>query len=198
MTYHFRKILIFLLLLINTTLSLRDIECHDPDLKHTQNKNRKFILFGSEGSQGAGIGNVLIFFPAIYYYAAFSGRDIIIGDGSIVGEWLLIGELVFIIIVVPAVAVVIIAATSAVVLVVPKSLFVVLDVVDVVVAVKIIIMLYYFIFFLLSLFIFFSPFLVFSYALLFSFSHFSFSPFPLPHISPFLISSFPLFLFSRR
>ena len=66
----------------------REIQCRDPDVGGTtQNKNRKFILFGADSSQGAGIGNLLIFFPAVYYFAAFSGRDIILGDSSIVGAY---------------------------------------------------------------------------------------------------------------
>ena len=62
--------------------------CRDPDVGGTtQNKNRKFVLYGSpEPSEGAGIGNLLIYFPALYYFAAFTGRDIIISDKSIVGE----------------------------------------------------------------------------------------------------------------
>ena len=71
----------------------REIQCHDPDVGGTtQNKNRKFILFGADSSQGAGIGNLLIFFPAVYYFAAFSGRDIILGDSSIVGAYSLRGK----------------------------------------------------------------------------------------------------------
>ena len=62
--------------------------CHDPDVGGTtQNKARRFVLFGSpEPEQGAGIGNLLIYFPALYYFAAFTGRDIIISDKSIIGE----------------------------------------------------------------------------------------------------------------
>jgi len=35
---------------------------------------------------GAGIGNFLIFYPAAFYFAALTGRDIIIADDSLVGE----------------------------------------------------------------------------------------------------------------
>ena len=81
------KILYIFLLCCGISYSVRDIQCHDPDVGGTtQNKLRKFILFGSEGGQGAGIGNLLIFFPSVYYLAAFSGRDIILGDNSIVGK----------------------------------------------------------------------------------------------------------------
>lgn len=41
---------------------------------------------GSEGAGGAGLGNILIFYPAAFYFAAFTGRDIIIMDNSIIGE----------------------------------------------------------------------------------------------------------------
>ena len=81
------RILNVFLLCCGLSNSVRDIQCHDPDVGGTtQNKLRKFILFGSDGGQGAGIGNLLIFFPSVYYLAAFSGRDIILGDNSIVGK----------------------------------------------------------------------------------------------------------------
>lgn len=35
---------------------------------------------------GAGIGNFLIFYPAAYFFAALTGRDIIIADDSLLGE----------------------------------------------------------------------------------------------------------------
>jgi hypothetical protein len=69
------------------TASLRDIACRDPDAGGTaQNRDRKFIVIGADKSEGAGIGNLLIFFPAVYYFAAFTSRDIIISDNSIIGE----------------------------------------------------------------------------------------------------------------
>jgi hypothetical protein len=81
------RLLFLLFLNLSTISSLRDILCHDPDVGGTtQNRDRKFILFGSDNSQGAGIGNLLIFFPSVYYFAAFTGRDIILSDKSIVGE----------------------------------------------------------------------------------------------------------------
>ncbi len=46
-------------------------------------KNRKYMLFGGEG---AGIGNFIIFFPAAFYLAALTGREIIIVDSSLLGE----------------------------------------------------------------------------------------------------------------
>lgn len=85
------RLLLLLFLNTSTIVSLRDILCHDPDVGGTtQNRDRKFILFGADGSQGAGIGNLLIFFPSVYYFAAFTGRDIIISDKSIVGKNFLI------------------------------------------------------------------------------------------------------------
>jgi len=70
----------------NTARS-NDLTCHDPDTGGTvQNNDRRFLLIGSEGSVGAGLGNLLIFFPAAYYFAAFTGRDIIISDNSTIGE----------------------------------------------------------------------------------------------------------------
>jgi hypothetical protein len=40
------------------------------------------VLLGA----GAGIGNFLIFFPAAYYFAALTGREILIQDDSLIGE----------------------------------------------------------------------------------------------------------------
>lgn len=54
-----------------------------------QNSDRRFLLFGSDDSQGTGLGNFLVFYPAAYYFAAFTGRDLIIsnnGAGSIIAE----------------------------------------------------------------------------------------------------------------
>jgi hypothetical protein len=67
--------------------SLRPVVCRDPDVGGTaQNKDRKFMILGSEDSGGAGIGNLLIFFPAAFYFAAVTGRDIVITDNSVLGE----------------------------------------------------------------------------------------------------------------
>ena len=44
---------------------------------------RKFLVIGGVG---AGIGNFLIFFPSAYYFAAFTGRDILIHEDSLIGE----------------------------------------------------------------------------------------------------------------
>lgn len=63
------------------------VKCRDPDVGGTsQNKERKFMIIGSEDTGGGGIGNLLIFFPAAFYFAAVTGRDIIITDNSAMGE----------------------------------------------------------------------------------------------------------------
>jgi hypothetical protein len=70
-------------------LAVHPIVCRDPDAGGTaQNKDRKFLILGSPGADagGAGIGNLLIFYPAAFYFAAFTGRDIIISDKSVMGE----------------------------------------------------------------------------------------------------------------
>jgi hypothetical protein len=46
---------------------------------------RKFLVIGGVG---AGIGNFLIFFPAAYYFAALTGREILVADDSLIGEYL--------------------------------------------------------------------------------------------------------------
>ena len=80
-------ILILLVSLLVCTDSLQDVICHDPDAGGTiQNKDRKFMILGSNSAGGAGLGNLLIFFPAAFYFAAFTGRDIIISDQSVLGE----------------------------------------------------------------------------------------------------------------
>lgn len=63
------------------------IICRDPDLGGTaQNADRKFLIFGTDSVSLAGIGNLLVFFPAAFYFAALTGRDLLISDHSIVGE----------------------------------------------------------------------------------------------------------------
>lgn len=62
----------------------QDFVCHDPDAGGTlQNSDRRFLLFGSDDSGGTGLGNFLVFYPAAYYFAAFTGRDLIISDGGV-------------------------------------------------------------------------------------------------------------------
>jgi hypothetical protein len=74
-------------LLFSNYYSLKDIICHDPDAGGTiQNKDRKFLILGSSSGGGAGLGNILIFYPAAFYFAAVTGRDIIISDSSVIGE----------------------------------------------------------------------------------------------------------------
>ncbi len=70
----------------NTAVN-KDLTCHDPDAGgDVQNNDRRFLIIGSDSAAGAGMGNILIFFPAAYYFAMFTGRDIIIADKSVVGE----------------------------------------------------------------------------------------------------------------
>lgn len=63
------------------------IYCRDPDLGGQIPANmkgqRKFLVMGGAG---AGIGNFLIFFPAAYYFALLTGREILIDDNSIINE----------------------------------------------------------------------------------------------------------------
>mmetsp|Transcript_30722 Transcript_30722/g.51963 ORF Transcript_30722/g.51963 Transcript_30722/m.51963 type:complete len:558 (+) Transcript_30722:77-1750(+) len=79
--------LFFACILYKSSCALHPIQCRDPDVGGTaQNKDRKFLVLGSDGAGGAGLGNILIFFPAAFYFAAVTGRDIIITDHSIIGE----------------------------------------------------------------------------------------------------------------
>lgn len=65
------------------------VNCRDPDLgggSHAafdHSHNRKLLLVHGEG---AGIGNFLVFFPAAYYFAALTGRDIAIMDKSLIAD----------------------------------------------------------------------------------------------------------------
>lgn len=63
------------------------IYCRDPDLGGHIPVNlrhqRKFLMIGGKG---AGIGNFLIFYPAAYYFALLTGRDILIIDDSLISE----------------------------------------------------------------------------------------------------------------
>jgi hypothetical protein len=45
--------------------------------------DKKFLVVAGKG---AGIGNGLIFFPSQYYFAALTGREILIQDDSLIGE----------------------------------------------------------------------------------------------------------------
>ena len=61
--------------------------CADPDVPSTiNNLDRKFLLIGSDNSAGAGIGNFLIFYPSAFWFAAFTGRNLIISDNSTIGD----------------------------------------------------------------------------------------------------------------
>eukprot|EP01038_Epipyxis_sp_PR26KG_P005812 gene5812-8018_t len=81
------KLLVSLLLIHLHFSTPPPIICRDPDVGGTaRNNDRKFMMIGSDSSGGAGLGNLLIFFPAAFYFAAITGRDIIISDKSVIGE----------------------------------------------------------------------------------------------------------------
>ena len=65
-----------------------DFLCRDPDLggqipANMRSKARRFLLIGGGG---AGLGNFLVYYPVAYYFALFTGRDIVIIDASLIGE----------------------------------------------------------------------------------------------------------------
>jgi hypothetical protein len=75
-----------LLLLTTNVLANPRIHCREPDmgsLARGKSSHRKFL---SLTGTGAGIGNYLIFYPAAYYFAALTGREIVLIDGSLVAE----------------------------------------------------------------------------------------------------------------
>lgn len=83
-----KLLLLLLCILIKITISDRSqLYCGDPDVPTTiNNRDRKFLLIGSDNSAGAGIGNFLIFYPAAFWFAAFTGRNLIISDNSTIGD----------------------------------------------------------------------------------------------------------------
>lgn len=84
-SYHF---LFFFILLFFHQTSVYSIElnCRDPYLGGTirENELNKYVVLG-ENAKGGGVGNVLIFYPAVYAFAILSGRKIIINDKSAIG-----------------------------------------------------------------------------------------------------------------
>jgi hypothetical protein len=90
----FLRIQFFTLLVVISTIHSAvppKIVCRDPDLGGQQTaehlNDRKFILFGCEECTGAGFGNLVVFFPSVYYFAALTGRDLLIFDNSTIGEF---------------------------------------------------------------------------------------------------------------
>jgi hypothetical protein len=83
--------LLFVILSKSNSGHAPNIICRDPDLGGQQTpehlNDRKFILFGCEECTGAGFGNQIVFFPAVYYFAALTGRDLLIYDNSVIGEF---------------------------------------------------------------------------------------------------------------
>ena len=68
-----------------TDESTHGVVCREPndEIAADERLHRKFLLFGGEGG---GLGNFLIFFPSGYYFAALTGREIVIIDNSLLGE----------------------------------------------------------------------------------------------------------------
>ena len=77
--------------LIGANELYNQVNCRDPDLgggNHGKNAfdhahSRQLLLVHGEG---AGIGNFLVFFPAAYFFAALTGRDIAIMDKSLIAD----------------------------------------------------------------------------------------------------------------
>ena len=70
---------------ITEELHTHGVFCREPndEIAADERLHRKFLLFGGEGG---GLGNFLIFFPSAYYFAALTGREIVIIDNSLLGE----------------------------------------------------------------------------------------------------------------
>ena len=65
-----------------------DFSCRDPFLggptSPGQGLDRKWMALGLV-EEGTGLGNLLLFFPAAYYFAAFTSREIVLLDESNIG-----------------------------------------------------------------------------------------------------------------
>eukprot|EP01033_Poteriospumella_lacustris_P007480 gene7480-5373_t len=61
------------------------LACRDPATGYgsDQIEDRKFVVLSSKGN---GIGNYLVFFPSVYYFAALTGRDILLLEGTLLAE----------------------------------------------------------------------------------------------------------------
>jgi len=84
----FILLLVFTLCLANPNVPPADFYCRDPDLggqipANMRAKSRRFLLIGGGGG---GIGNFLIYYPTAYYFALFTGRDVLVIDDSLIGE----------------------------------------------------------------------------------------------------------------
>ena len=66
---------------------LGELICRNPDLGELRKKQqRKYLLIGGHDDPSKGLGNLLSAYPAAYYYAMFTGRDIAIQRNSMIGE----------------------------------------------------------------------------------------------------------------
>lgn len=63
-------------------------QCRVPPL-YTQpiNPDNNFIVFGSRNDHSSGIGNWIKYYSDIFYFAIFSGRDILIDQNSVLGDF---------------------------------------------------------------------------------------------------------------
>lgn len=66
------------------TVRASDFGCKDPYLGGTEGADRKWMVMGLV-EDGTGLGNLLLFFPAAYYFAAFTNREIVLLDDSNIG-----------------------------------------------------------------------------------------------------------------
>lgn len=66
-----------------------DMKCRMPDFNapiHLNMTNRKFSVYSSPVGGGAGIGNILTYWPNAWVLAAVTGYDIVIVEDSLVGK----------------------------------------------------------------------------------------------------------------
>jgi hypothetical protein len=61
--------------------------CHLHDTGSLADEKQQYLVLGTNDHHAAGLGNVLAFFPAAFYFAQFTNRQIVINDKSLLGRF---------------------------------------------------------------------------------------------------------------
>lgn len=82
----FYSFLCFFFYFVSNHCQNEEFYCQNPKVGDNLDDKRRQRRFLIVGGIGGGIGNYLIFFPSAFYYAALTGREILIDDNSLIGE----------------------------------------------------------------------------------------------------------------
>lgn len=75
-------------LLVGPTVVGWRLSCHLHDqLGSLPDTKQRFLVLGTNDHHAAGLGNVLSFFPAAFYFAQFTNRQIVVHDKSLLGRF---------------------------------------------------------------------------------------------------------------